>query len=214
MWKYNQTDNLPGDSLYHSADELYHYGVLGMRWKHRKGGYGSIGANIAGRIRYNQYKSTNKRISSDTKSLNKMNKDLEWMKKNHADMKNDKIGKIKLLSNIRQHRMNKLKKKIGTIKESLKEDHQIVKELSKYESNARKKIENRDAAKKILDKAKANYKSAYKQYNKDFSKSSSLFGAWGPGNKERHHKTYESAVAANKAEKAYKKAKANYNKYK
>ena len=36
MWKYNETDNLPGDSIYHSADELYHYGILGMRWGHRK----------------------------------------------------------------------------------------------------------------------------------------------------------------------------------
>ena len=36
MGKYNETSNLPGDSMYHSADELYHYGVLGMRWGHRK----------------------------------------------------------------------------------------------------------------------------------------------------------------------------------
>ena len=36
MWKYNETSNLPGNSMYHSADELYHYGVLGMRWGHRK----------------------------------------------------------------------------------------------------------------------------------------------------------------------------------
>lgn len=36
MWKYNETDNLPGDSIYHSADELYHYGVLGMKWHQRK----------------------------------------------------------------------------------------------------------------------------------------------------------------------------------
>ena len=36
MWKYNETSNLPGNSLYHSADELYHYGILGMRWGHRK----------------------------------------------------------------------------------------------------------------------------------------------------------------------------------
>ena len=35
MWKYNETENLPGNSIYHSADELYHYGVLGMRWGHR-----------------------------------------------------------------------------------------------------------------------------------------------------------------------------------
>lgn len=36
MWKYNETDNLPGKSLYHSVDELYHYGILGMHWGHRK----------------------------------------------------------------------------------------------------------------------------------------------------------------------------------
>ena len=36
MWKYNETDNLPGDSIYHSADELYHYGILGMKWGRHK----------------------------------------------------------------------------------------------------------------------------------------------------------------------------------
>lgn len=63
------------------------------------------------------------------------------------------------------------------------------------------------AAQARVAKTKAAYKAAKKQYSKDFSKSSTLYGAWGPGNKERHNKTYESALKANKAEKAYKKAK-------
>lgn len=31
MWKYNNTDE-----LYHSSDELIHYGVIGMKWGMRK----------------------------------------------------------------------------------------------------------------------------------------------------------------------------------
>lgn len=57
------------------------------------------------------------------------------------------------------------------------------------------------------DKTKANYKQAKKQYSKDFNKSTTLYGAWGPGNKERHHKSYVSAMKANKAREAYKQAK-------
>lgn len=124
-----------------------------------------------------------------------MNSNYEWMKKNHADIKKSgsKIGNSKLLSSIREHRMNQLKKKMKITKASVKEDHQIVKELNGYEKAALKKAKGKETAKLALQKAKANYKEANKQYSKDFNKSSTLYGAWGPGNKERHHKSYESA---------------------
>lgn len=72
MWKYNETNNLPGNSLYHSADELYHYGVLGMKWKHHK-------------ARLEEYdrkfeKGTN-RILSKTKNMNSANKQISNLSK-------------------------------------------------------------------------------------------------------------------------------------
>lgn len=36
MWEYNRTEDMYSPELYHSADEIYHYGILGMRWRHRK----------------------------------------------------------------------------------------------------------------------------------------------------------------------------------
>jgi hypothetical protein len=66
MWKYNETDNLPGNSLYHSADELYHYGILGMRWRHRKSQINKIN----NKKRYSK-RPTNKQIDSYVKNTRK-----------------------------------------------------------------------------------------------------------------------------------------------
>ena len=60
--------------------------------------------------------------------------------------------------------------------------------------------------------AKDNYVNAKKQYGRNMAKSSTLYGAWGPGNKERHERTYKSAVKATKAENAYKQAKTDLTK--
>lgn len=224
MWKYNETNNLPGGSIYHSADELYHYGVLGMKWRHHKAryDYGSLGANISGRIRNGQLRNAKNRIRSDSKDLQSMTKNYEWMKKNQAEIKKSgsRIGNSRLLTSIRQHRMNKLKRKIGITKDSIKEDHQIVKELNKYESNARKKAQNKAAAKKILAEAKVRYKSANKDYNKaynNYAYHGPLIGITKKG-RETNSKNFKnlerSAKNVNKARSNYKKAKSNYKKYK
>ena len=45
MWLYNYTQQ---------SDELYHYGVLGMKWGHRKGKYSSTGIRSAAARRSNE----------------------------------------------------------------------------------------------------------------------------------------------------------------
>lgn len=85
MWKYNQTYNLHGDSLYHSADELYHYGVLGMRWHNR-------------RIRRQQYNNDlvkSRREKATQHVLDLKNKNANIDKINKAKIKADKIKRSK-----------------------------------------------------------------------------------------------------------------------
>ena len=224
MWKYNNTNDMYSPELYHSADELYHYGVVGMKWKnhtYKTYNYGSMGANLAGRIRNNQIRSTKQRIRSDSKDLKKMTSNYKWMQKNHADLKKNggKIANSKLLSNIRQHRMNQLKKKIGITKDSIKEDHQIVKELKGYEKTARQRATNKAAAKKILTEAKTRYKQSNAQYNKAFdtyTRKGPLIGLTKKG-RETNSKNFKNMETAAKQvdrdRTAYKKAKANYKKY-
>ena len=67
MWKYNEIDNLPGNSLYHSADELYHYGILGMRWGRRK--------SVSNTQKLHKYKRLEKRIKENRATDRKIRKE-------------------------------------------------------------------------------------------------------------------------------------------
>lgn len=64
-----------------------------------------------------------------------------------------------------------------------------------------------ESAKRTLDKARDDKRAANRAYSKAFKKSTSVYGAYGPGNKQRHERTYDAAIAANKADKQYKNAK-------
>lgn len=57
MWKYNNTNDMYSPELYHSADELYHYGVIGMRWRHRK--------NPEVRSAYDAYRKSKARVRKE-----------------------------------------------------------------------------------------------------------------------------------------------------
>lgn len=212
MWHYQYTD------------ELYHYGIPGMRWGHRKYNYGSMGANLAARIRRKQLMDTRNRISGDSKTLKKMEKNYEWQRKNHSDLKRSgsRIANSRILTGIRKNRMNKLNKKIKTMRDSIKEDHDIVNELNKYESNARKKANNISRTKAAMQKAKIAKKRANKQYSKDYDKayaysSRHMISQYGKGkhgqeSTARWKKVSDSIGNLRSANDNYKKAKKAYKK--
>jgi len=99
MWIYNETKNLPGDSLYHSADELYHYGVLGMKWKHHKARLAEYDKKFE--------RGTNKILSS-TKNMNSVNKKL-----NSLERKLNKEYKDSIDYKIKRDKRIKIAKVVG-----------------------------------------------------------------------------------------------------
>lgn len=72
MYKFNQTCDLYSPEIYHSADEIYHYGVLGMKWRHHKARLAEYDRKLE--------KGTN-HILSKTKNMNSANKQISNLSK-------------------------------------------------------------------------------------------------------------------------------------
>ena len=196
MWKYNETYNLPGNSLYHSADELYHYGVLGMKWRHKKAQWQTI--NDAKKA----YKQRNAKIQNTYfKSMENIEK---GYKRGQMLSKKDQAKELRADTLA----MNGWKKS----KAQLKSD--IARAKAKYNKDVATSKKNREAAKNILKEAKARYKSSEKSYLKEFDKISSERRFGKNAESKQIDRALNAGRKANADKKAYNKAKSDYKKLK
>ena len=196
MWKYNETYNLPGNSLYHSADELYHYGVLGMKWRHKKAQWQTI--NDAKKA----YKQRNAKIQNTYfKSMENIEK---GYKRGQMLSKKDQAKELRADTLA----MNGWKKS----KAQLKSD--IARAKAKYNKDVATSKKNREDAKNILKEAKARYKSSEKSYLKEFDKISSERRFGKNAESKQIDRALNAGRKANADKKAYNKAKSDYKKLK
>ena len=196
MWKYNETNNLPGNSLYHSADELYHYGVLGMKWRHKKAQWKTV------RDAKKAYRQRNAKIQ------NTYFKSMENIEKGYkrGQMLSEKDQAKELRADTLA--TNSWKKS----KAQLKSD--IAKAKAKYNKDVATSKKNREAAKNILKEAKARYKSSEKSYLKEFDKISSERRLGKNAESKQIDRALNAGRKANADKKAYNKAKSDYKKLK
>ena len=196
MWKYNETYNLPGNSLYHSADELYHYGVLGMKWRHKKAQWQTV------RDAKKAYKQRNAKIQ------NTYFKSMENIEKGYK--RGQMLSKKDQAKELRADTLatNSWKKS----KAQLKSD--IARAKAKYNKDVATSKKNREAAKNILKEAKARYKSSEKSYLKEFDKISSDRRLGKNAESKQIDRALNAGRKANADKKAYNKAKSDYKKLK
>lgn len=112
MWKYNETNNLPGNSLYHSADELYHYGVLGMRWGHHKI---KRYKERLDRINTKREKMYNKGQVANRKYINASKKQFELKNKISLEKAKIKNDKSEIILRKERFKESKYPRKYGTL---------------------------------------------------------------------------------------------------
>lgn len=132
-------------------NELYHHGVKGMRWGHRKARPTSGG--ISGMIR-------RKQVSNATNDLAKIK---VRQKEVHSELKElrgyernpSRLGKSKVSTAIRRHQINSLERTNAKLTSRAKDNQSALKELKQIE-----KYQSNKAAKKASQKAA---KKAYKQ---------------------------------------------------
>ena len=158
MWKYNETNNLPGNSLYHSADELYHYGVLGMKWRHHK-------ARLA---EYDKkFESGTNKILSSTKNMNTANKKI-----NSLERKLNKEYKDSITYKNKRDKRIKVAKVVGGTAAVAAGAYAVHKYFQKkgikFETDRAKKSREWIAESKRLDNLMSNSTKKFNDFSRDF----------------------------------------------
>lgn len=203
MWQYND------------FEELYHYGVPGMRWGRRKAN--PLSGGISGMIRRRQMINSNNRmtkINARQKQVNNELKELHGYERNATG-----LAKSRLSTAIRRHQINSLNKTKNKLNAQAKTEKKISKELKDIDDYQNKKLAEAAKGKAKVDKLKTAYKTANKQYSKDYDKAyaysgrhlvSQYFGKNKQTSDANWSKVYKSAQKAEQARKAYKAAKKKY----
>lgn len=158
MWKYKETNDLYTPEIYHSADELYHYGVLGMKWKRHKARLAEYDKKYEQGT--NRILSTTKNPNAVNKKINALSRKLDTEYKDSIDYKNKRDKRIKIA---------KIVGGTAAVAAGAYAVHKYFKKKGiKFETDRARKAREWALEDKRLDNLLSNSKKNFDNFSKDF----------------------------------------------
>lgn len=134
MWMYN----------YSTQNELYHYGIPGMKWGYRKRVVASTGG-LSGYIRGKQMTNATNSLSAIGKRQRQVNSELKELR--GYEKNPSAIGKTKLATAIRRSQIKSLEKTQSKLQKSKRDNEDALKELKSIDKYQAQKKAERDSYK-------------------------------------------------------------------